>query len=229
MKIKPLIWDSDFLNKNVGEVYIDEFENININNANNFDLIYVKSKANKPFNIKGFGNTFSENKVTFSKPIQDSKKQLSSFIKSVFEIDYNINQLYELALESGKYSRFKLDKNFSIETFEAFFKLWIDNSLNKEFSDDVLVYFEENQIYGFVTYKVDSDIAIVGLFGVNKIAQGKGLGTKLLQKLESKLSNKGVVKINIPTQLENTQACKFYSKLGYTIEEDVVIKHYWKL
>ncbi len=228
MKIQHLKWDSEFFNLKIGEIYFKSHSGYP-ENEGEYELLYVKTEDDKTYKNTKFKNTFIEQKITFSKtklkayPINDTK------ISSIFNVDFNINQLYKLAFESGKYSRFKLDENFNYQDFYRLYKQWIDNSLNKSFADRVLVYVEENNIYGLLTYKVDNDVANIGLFGVDPIKQGKGIGTKLLKSVETEIFNKGIKKICIPTQFKNQVACKFYEKSGYTIDTKIFIKHYWKI
>ena len=91
----------------------------------------------------------------------------------------------------------------------------------------MLVYQENKQTLGFVTYKIEKDFATIGLVAVDSFSQGKGIGGKLIDAVENKLISNGVFKLIIPTQLENTNACNFYKKLNYKVHETTAIKHYW--
>ena len=148
---------------------------------------------------------------------------------SAFNTNASKEQIYKLAFESGKFSRFKLDNNFQQNEFEALYKIWVDNSFSKEIADEILVYKEQSAILGFITYKIIENYAIIGLLGVCYEQQGKGIGRKLLEAVENVLSDKQIKELRIPTQLQNEQACGFYTKLGYNIIEETTIKHYWKL
>lgn len=50
------------------------------------------------------------------------------------------SELYELAIQAGVDSRYRLDPNFDSGEFERLYKTWIDNSLNGSIADYVLVY-----------------------------------------------------------------------------------------
>ena len=82
--------------------------------------------------------------------------------------------------------------------------------------------------WGFVTLKFGIDEASVGLIAVDKDFQGMGFGKDLIYAAENICIKNNLLKINIPTQEENTLACNFYSKLGYTIKDKLTISHYWK-
>ena len=224
--IKFLEWDSSFFNKKIGIVEFDDYqESLGLND---FDLIYLKQDKDISFEIDNFINTHTETKIVFSKKINKSKCT-SSDVFSLFETAYKKTELYELAFESGKYSRFNLDKNFSMDEFQSFYKKWIDNSLNKDFTNEILVYKYENSVKGFVTYKTSDNYATIGLFAVHSELQGNGIGRKLLEVVENNLYKSGISELRIPTQLQNEPACGFYTKSGYSILEKYIIKHYWKI
>lgn len=223
-EIKRLQWDSDFFNLEVGELFADSTD---FKGNTDFDLIYVKSKAKNDFKMDGFEKSFTENKVVYQKHLSHLN-DLNNSIKEISEIDYSIDELYELAFESGKYSRYNLDKKIENLKFKELYQVWISNSLNNKFADGFLVYVEENEILGFVTYKIKNNLAIIGLIAVSQDHQGKGIGKQLIEKVENELINKNINELQIPTQEENRQACGFYEKLGYQQAEKITLSHYWK-
>ena len=224
--IKKLEWDSEFFSLNVGK--LDDANFSDALNFADFDLLYLNSKEDFDLEIDGFTKSFSEEKVVFIKSLSSVECD-SQNIYSLKETDYNINVIYELAFESGKNSRFLLDSKFGIEKFKDLYKRWIDNSISGGFADDVLVCKIENDIVGLLTYKTSGNTATVGLIAISSSQQGKGIGRKILNYLESLLFENRIKKLLIPTQSGNLQACKFYTKSGYSISEGIFIKHYWKI
>lgn len=227
MIIKYLDWDSSFFNKKIGLLELsNDFQYSEI--PNDYDLIYVISKEEIAVAIPNFKLSYLENKIVFSKKTVENRESTDANI--FLELtDSHKKEIYALAFESGKYSRFKLDPNFSPTEFENLYKKWVDKSYAKEFADGVLIYKEQNSILGFVTYKVWDGYAAIGLIAVCPKHQGKGIGKKLIQSVENELANIGVDELRIPTQLQNEKACLFYVKMGYEIIENNILKHYWKL
>lgn len=225
--VKKLQWDSDFFDLKVGEISLNKpLDAIEI--EEDLDLIYVLSKDDFALHISEYENTFSETKVFFVKKIEidfDNAAPIFSFDKTKMPIE----PLYELAYESGKNSRFLLDKKFERSNFKKLYKTWVDNSLNNMFADDVLVFLEADEIKGFVSYKTKENTLTIGLIAVDFKHQNKGIGAQLLKKMEQIAFKKGMTQIKIPTQLSNTQACAFYEKQGYSIAEKTHIKHFWKI
>lgn len=225
--IKRCNWDSNFFGLLIGEFTNDESEGVA---KKNFDLIYSKSDFENSTFIEGYQKSYSEAKIVYSKklmPQNRSEKQI--FMKSIYEADeFDINSLYSLAFESGKFSRFFLDKNFGLNNFKKLYQEWIDNSLNKKIADDILIYVYDDKIIGFITYKVSNELATVGLIAVDKAHQGKGIGKNLINFVENKLLNQNILELQIPTQKINEVACNFYQKMGYTQKYITYIQHFWK-
>lgn len=221
--IKRLDWDSDFFGLQIGELIYES----NLETDNSYDLLYVINNCDFEIEIENFTNSFSETKLIFSKNIMKSSPKAYS-IFSVKKIQYKKEDIYYLAYESGKFSRFFLDDNFSNEKFEKLYQKWVDNSISNTIADDLLIFLEDDHIVGFVTYKCSDQFATIGLIAVSSNHQGKGIGKKLLETVENILFEQKVKTIFIPTQEKNEVACKFYIKQGYNVIEKKVIKHYWK-
>jgi ribosomal protein S18 acetylase RimI-like enzyme len=225
--IKNLEWDSSFFNRRIGLLDLNS-GSPNFEDLDDWDLIYIISDEDFILDINKFINTYSETKVIFSKMIMESKNIIDKNI-SVAKKNDNKEQIYSLALESGKFSRFNLDKNFKRAEFKKLYCKWVDNSFNKGFADTVLVYKFENEIIGFVTYKVLDDIATIGLIAISPLYQGMGIGRKLINAVEIELVNRQIGELRIPTQFQNKIACEFYTKLGCKIIEKKIISHYWRI
>ena len=105
MEVNKLDWDSVFFNINVGEIINPDTNYIVLKEK--FDLIYLKSERNCEAKIEGYVNSFTETKVLFSKLI-DQKREINQNVFSISETNFNIDDLYNLAFESGKMSRLNL-------------------------------------------------------------------------------------------------------------------------
>ncbi len=224
--INKLDWDSTFYGLEIAEYFIDTQSLLDIQYK--YDLIYVLCETGKEIILKGYSESYKENKIIYFKKLFNlnelDKKEVISFYKTNFSRD----ELYNLAFESGKYSRFKKDKKFSNQQFENLYIKWIDNSLDFNFADDILIYVEENKIVGFISYKIKNEEATIGLVAVLPNHQGKGIGKYLLQVVENELIKNDIKALNIPTQKENKEACSFYEKLESKIKASMTIKHFWR-
>lgn len=226
-KIEKLEWDSFFFNFQVGSMYIDSHPINEITPNASFDVIYVNQNTDFPLQLKGFTKLFQETKIVFAKPIDNAICLPSIEVIDFDEKPLPNDMLYELAYLSGHYSRFLLDSNFGTEKFKELYRMWVDNSVNKKFAKKIFYTKNNNIITGFVTYQENNGIGKIGLIATHSQYQGKGLGKKLIICVEQYCRENGIKVLEIPTQKENVNACRFYTACGYTIKEHVVVKHYW--
>jgi len=224
MSIKRLDWDSNFFGYEVGEIENES----DFSESENYHLIVLKQKREEEIEIEGFIKSFQETKVVFNKKLE--KNSLKFFENSIIDFDDEVIDkefLYSLAFESGKFSRFRLDSNFPKHKFELLYTKWVDNSINKQFADKIFYVKEIDDIVGFVTLKNNNKFSTIGLIAVAENYQGRGLGKKLLLRVEEYCISQNIFEVKIPTQKENKAACHFYNKTGYNINEELIIKHYW--
>ncbi|SDS24163.1 Acetyltransferase (GNAT) domain-containing protein [Gillisia sp. Hel1_33_143] len=228
MKVILKGWDSNFFNLKVGEYKVENNVGQNVKAAD-FDLIYCYSESEINLSLSNFLNSYSEIQLNFRKKIIPINYKHPEIFELNQLSEFNINELYELAYESGKYSRFKLDSKFSEKQFQELYEKWIDNSINSQFADIFLIFFKDEKITGFVTCNVGKDSASIGLLAVNENQQGKGIGRILIHSLESYLHKNSIDILNVVTQSENNVAIDSYKKMGFELITQKYIKHYWKL
>jgi dTDP-4-amino-4,6-dideoxy-D-galactose acyltransferase len=228
LKVNRLEWDSQLFNIEVGEIFV--CANACIGSAvNNFDLLVVRQKDDRNIEIASFDASFQEVKIVFVKKLKNIA--VSCGLEFLFDTDADPIRnadLYPLAFEGGKYSRFKLDTRFTQAQFQGLYQRWVDNSLSKRFADKVFYMSDGGRIGGFVTIKKYADFAAVGLIAVAESKQGQGFGALLLQKAEAYCLSQSIFELRISTQRENVPACKFYTKQGYSLFDESTVKHYWR-
>lgn len=168
-----------------------------------------------------------DTKVTFLRNINSLNINTNITSITSYRLAENYAQLLNLALESGKYSRFRKDSNFEKGAFEELYSTWIKNSINKHIADDVLVNMTGTTITGFITYKISKEILIIGLIAVDKNFQRKGIGKSLIDSIENIAITRNCKKVLVSTQKENKEAMRFYFARGYCILSEQAIYHLW--
>jgi len=139
MMVKFLEWDSNFFDKKIGLLSIvDKYDKIN--SFLSYDVIYVNQECDKEIKIPGFKKLYEENKITYSKQLKTNLSSDNNNIFSVFDVDYDKDEIYSLAYESGKFSRFKLDPAFTEIEYRKLYKTWVNNSINKSIANNILIY-----------------------------------------------------------------------------------------
>lgn len=230
MRILEKEWDSAFFQIKIGEVYIDNPEKHYRIEESGFDLIVANCKKEFNLNLTGYENSYEGGLLLYEKNIEtfSTKYDLTNIKKIGKKESFNREELYEIAYESGKFSRFKADRNFNKFAFKKLYRKWVDKSLNSTIADELLVFEDRGSILGFISYKIQNGSCYIGLLGIKPDEQGKGIGGKLLTTVENKSYSQGVKKIKVKTQKINLPAINFYEAKNFREEEINFIKHYWK-
>lgn len=234
MKIEHLEWDSDFFGIKIGKIIFNQSENdlqylFNEANSNKYQLIYVFSEEDTYIDeslLNQWNGKLVDRKIVYQKPIL-TNKHIDSRLISQYKSTKISDKLLELAYVSGQYSRFRLDKNLPNGSFERMYKEWVLKSLNSQMADRVFIAKDGNDLLGFVTLKIKNKVGEIGLISVDNIAQGKGLGTKLINACEEYLSENSIQFLSVPTQMDNKQACHFYENYGFEKHTVTNIYHFW--
>ena len=236
MKVELLKWDSEFLGFKVGKLVLKEKSKLNsLNNClrsaqeNGFRLIflYCTEELADSTALSDFQKRYHEKKITyFTCDLTVSSNCNLSQVCSCPELHLN-QEVIELALESGRFSRFKLDLNFKNKTFERLYETWIKRSLKGEFDDEVFVVMDGKRLCGMITVKWNDEVAKIGLLAVFNKAQGRGIGTMLIEKIKHEACRKGIKCLEVSTQLNNNLANRFYQRKNFIVKEVVNIYHIW--
>ena len=92
-------------------------------------------------------------------------------------------------------------------------------------SADCVVALEENRIAGFILSEENPPLAHIITLDVAQKERRRGVGSALLEKLESNLEARGVRSILLETATDNEAAVAFWRRGGYRIE--ATLKRYY--
>lgn len=229
MEIIKLEWDTNFFNKKIGKLYLDNSSEFSIDIfkelVKKFELVYIYTK--EEVNI---GLRVIDKKITLVKHDIRAPSQLAN----INSIEFFNNALHDLecvkklALVSGVFSRFKKDTNFRNNEYERLYLQWITNSITDKDKTHTLIYIIENKIVGLLTLSItNKNLAEIGLVAVDENYRGRGIGKQLLIKAFMLSQELGVNDIQVVTQIENKPALKLYYSVGFSIKNIINIYHYW--
>lgn len=230
IEIKKKSWDSLFFGYTIGKIILDDFSQdilakIKVD-SKCFRLVYVFSK--EKIDYKGFKHV--DTKIVFKKEnFQTPNESVKNLNIAPFDSDlHDIGQLKNLALQSGKYSRFYVDEGFKNREYDKLYNEWLLKSVEKKLAFQILVALEEKKIIGFVTVAhVNVETAEIGLLAVDTAARGKGVGSQLINKAAQTILELGYRKFLVATQEINKPAVKLYKKAGFKELSLQHIYHIW--
>ena len=228
MKIEALSWDSDFFGLRIGKAVVNSKDDVVLLSGyqglrNDFDLLYIFTTPTISIGLEGF--ELVDNKVIYSKQVRGGRPL--DCCARLFNDERPNASLYDLAIQSGVYSRFKLDNRFPVGSFERLYHRWIEQSVCGNMADAVFYVGDEDDMKGMLTLKIENEVGRIGLVAVNHGCRGNGYGTVLLDTAEYYLYTKQIQTIEVATQLDNTRACHWYEKNGFAKKSVTSIYHLW--
>ena len=216
-----LEWDSIFFDLPVyKKKYNEEFDEITLSKG----LTYLFSSIE----IVDLISCLYDVKVTFQKKDIQENIKIDKHIVSYLSTCAVSEDLLNLSYQSGEYSRFRKDPKIPNNKFLELYKLWILNSVNRSFSDEVFTYKIYGVDVGMITLNKDKEICKIGLLAVNNKHRGNKIGQKLMIAAEKWALDNNCNQMLVETQENNTIAIEFYKKMNYNTVQKEYIYHLWK-
>jgi dTDP-4-amino-4,6-dideoxy-D-galactose acyltransferase len=173
------------------------------------------------------GGFLADEKTTYSINLSGKTKQKYLDTTEIYSGSMN-EELKQLALESGIYSRFYVDPHFSRSDFEKLYIRWMESSLDKTFADDIIVVKNnDRKISGMVTVRKKTGTGRIGIIAVSEDSRGKNIGTLLTLAAVDWFIDRQCSRGEVVTQKANTAACHLYEKCGFVVSQVENFYHFW--
>ncbi len=135
--------------------------------------------------------------------------------------------LEELALAAGQYSRFRRDPGFGQQAFERLYRTWIARAVDRSYARELLCIEDFGVIRAMMTLDLQNGRPDIGLIATAASHRGRGMAADLVKAGLVWAINRGYEEAQVCTQAENTAACAFYEAMGYRLEREEWIVHFW--
>ena len=138
-----------------------------------------------------------------------------------------------LAIESGTWSRFKIDTNIAKPGFEGMFTAWITNSINKSIADETFVALDKDtsEEIGFITLKKKGSTVSIGLLATSAQHRRKGVASMLLSRgalwAIEQSADPASLTYSVVTQGANEAALACYERFGFAKTTEQDLYHIW--
>jgi dTDP-4-amino-4,6-dideoxy-D-galactose acyltransferase len=179
---------------------------------------------------KRYNGLFVDLKTTYCKMLSPVVNDvINQPDTSVFTFSENSpdNNMYNVALQCGEYSRFRIDSKISYSIFEKLYRIWIEKSVNKELADDILIYKINDRAAGLITVYTKDSVGHIGLVGVDNNFRGQGIGNKLIIASDKYFKEVGCKSVEVVTQGLNKAATTLYEKNSFSIKSQTNFYHFW--
>tara|TARA_B100001093_G_scaffold374388_1_gene359387 strand:- start:8727 stop:9815 length:1089 start_codon:yes stop_codon:yes gene_type:complete len=237
--VKPLPWDSDFFGHNIALIssrYLTPNIMKSVNcfvDKNKVDMLEYLCNCHDRESVRTAENSnfhFTDIRITFRKQLvranlDEIKLNDYRFAKASKK---DIPKLKSMTQKMYEDSRYFFDENFDRSRLNQFYESWVEKGVYGTFDDECLGLFHKEEIIGFVTLKYNQNNSVsLRLIGVDSTYQGKGIGKRLLQSVESHIEKKGFKQINVVTQGRNYHAQRLYQSMGYKTQSTELWFHKW--
>ncbi len=230
-----LEWDSQFFGRKIGKLSITHTSAdtlalmLKTARQQHYDLLYAFAdvSVSLPHSaLQTHNGQFVDHKIIYEQFLTNVATTTSPSIRLVTTNDVN-GGLYDLAYQSGEYSRFRIDPAIGEADFQRLYRQWVDSSISGAVADAVFVWVTDGLITGFITVEKKGDTGIIGLIASDTQHRGRGTGTALLNHVKVYAAESGLTRLEVATQGRNRLACRFYEKNGFTVKSETNVYHFW--
>lgn len=240
MIIEKLIWDSNFFNLKIGKCIIYDDNEFDLNTfkkkaeIENYDLIYI-FKHNSLFNkniVFNLNLDLIDIAVEMSKVFSSHLIDIKHFELKNALTEKELAESYLIAEQTSIVSRFHKESMIAESLTKKLYRAWIDNSLNRSFSDGLFIEKIDDSVVGIHIIKTDIEnrIGHFTLTGVRSDIKRKGIGCKLWnQSFQYWASQNNIDVIMSPFSLQNKESLHFHLNMGFNRVENIsYVYHYRK-
>ena len=233
MNIKHLEWDSTFFGFKVAKIESNtssELLSVELRKLikQDYSLVYyfTKEKISSSNSILSiFNGKLVDKKITYFKKLTGVNNiDPTEILKYSGEEEFD--KLMELVIQSGEYSRFRIDERIASDKFKSLYRLWFMNSIQKNKMRAVYLYGKTRK-KGFISLSKKIDRASIELLAVDNEFRGMGIGHKLILTAENWAIDQGLKYLQVVTQKDNMNACKFYENRKFLLDKMDYVYHFW--
>lgn len=168
-----------------------------------------------------------DEKLTYRIPIDGSCHGEIAPAVTPYIPEMPLGDLEDLALQSGLWSRFRVDPDFPREKFVELYRLWLRRSITKEIADEVLTISETRRVCALITLSEAGHTGRIGLLAVDAGFRGRGFGTQLVNAAKHWFWSRRLTYGEVVTQKANLAACKLYESCGFRVHRVEYLYHLW--
>lgn len=223
--IEKLDWDSQFFGFEVGRLNWEDGKTIPWTKIQsimrNYSLCYVFSNQE----VSTSGNSIYHSKrIAYKKTGLASIKLDTQLISQLFESN---SEVEKLAVEAGRYSRFKKDHRMPSDAVEKMYHVWLNNCFVDSAENQCWVYKIDDVSVGLICSSFKNDTCHITLLAVHPEYRNQGIASSLLQKVEQVAFDLEISSMTISSQGANEEANQLYLKKGFQKVVEQNIYHLW--
>lgn len=226
--IELLEWDSHFFGYKVGRLY--PTSPAMLGNA----LIQAKQKGYRLIDVRTpVSPEWTDHCTQAGGILVDKKTHLERITPSggiaplpeilAYKQVHSCPALDRLALASGTYSRFRIDRNFCQQEFERLYLHWVAKCINDP-NCSIWIY---GNYQGMISLCQKEQTMQIILLAVLPNYQRGGIGKKLIQQAFYVAQQAACLRVHTTTQGLNPKSMHFYAACGFRVLHQELVFHFW--
>lgn len=186
----------------------------------------TKFRQNDKWLVRNTKAYLCDTNIQFQKSRLISESILDEKVEVLNNCPFDID-IVELSENAFIHSRFNVDEKISKEKVSLIYSEWVKNAFvdNEKY---FVKYVENGKTIGFILFSFTVQLARIELIAVNETYANMKIGKFMMSQLEIFVTQKGLDRINVGTQITNVKALNFYVDCGYKIIDSFNIYHLWK-
>ncbi|MGH0033410.1 MAG: GNAT family N-acetyltransferase [Myxococcota bacterium] len=238
--LELLRWDSEHFGWPVGRIRVDDLApdrlraGLGAARRLGLRLVYCFRDEGHPLGdalLEEFHGSRLSTQVTFARSLPTAEPAAAPEGVRIERLSGtgSLAELAPIALEVGRHSRFNVDPSIPRPAFESLYRKWLENSLRGEIADAVFAARAgAGALVGFVSLTLRPPWpARIGLVGVGEPARRAGVATALVARALAAMGDAGAPRVEVSTQRENPEACRFYGARGFREVRTRIAYHFW--
>ncbi|HMK24096.1 MAG TPA: GNAT family N-acetyltransferase [Terriglobales bacterium] len=229
-----LEWDSGFFDRRIGRLNAPRLDDAIVAEAlqwcgeNRIDCLYFLADPDHAETCRlAESNRFQlvDVRLTYERDVeQTAAREGGNIVRFAREDD--LQTLRAIARVSHYDSRFYFDSHFGRAKCDLFYETWIENSF-RGFAQAVLVAEGDGAPAAYLTCHYKDRESQIGLVGVSRDHQGRGLGSALVSSFLAWSQQQGASRARVVTQGRNVGAQRLYERTGFLLSAQQLWYHRW--
>ena len=234
--VRFLPWDSEFFGRRIAKVLPSSLRNEEIqvldawSKRERIDCLYfLSADSGGPalWSVEKSGFHLVDLRVTLFAKLDKLVLPASESDSICLASSADIPDLRAIAALNHGDSRFYADPHFERAKCNELYAIWVEKSV-KDTDHKVFIYKPEAKALGYVSSCLeDGGSAIIGLVGIAKDCQGRGIATQLTNHCIRVMQSEGCTQIQVVTQGRNIKAIQLYEKCGFRLKSIQTWFHKW--
>lgn len=239
MTIDKLKWDTEFFELKIGRVVIydeSEFNPLEFKKQaidENYELIYVFKFAEMLSREKVIEAELElvDIMLTMSKKFNRNEYKEIPYVLRTELTQEELSECYYIAEQTSIVSRFTKENKIGPDKTKGLYRKWIDNAINKTFSDGLLLEKDNDSVRGIHLIKTDekNKSGYCSVIGVSPNYKGHGVGKRLWRQAFGYWANEREIdRCIVPFSFQNSESFNFHLKIGFNKIEEIKYVYHFK-